>query len=336
MSITLRIEAAQYKISEYHLRRNGDKYEQYQRLATRDQRTGTPQTRLFYKMAAGPFLVKLYYRTGAFHRTDEFATVNQLPFISAHTLSTCTLTDLSFFLADAHDPVVLPSPAIGTRIAFRLVQLNEDDTRDGSNAPPRVVIKDLGSVVIGGGGPGAPTSLSALAAVDDYDFGAAFDAPQGEEAAEAADGNDRTDRNDDNKHDKKTLADVHFAPGNFISCAIMPPMANGCVVPASNIRSGRGSGIGEASNISVRPPPPPPSWNRGARGSHYSSEKDYRNGRRRRSNDGMRPSFGAGRRSDAPSDQDIWVRDGGRSGPIGGNGGGGSGWPGSRRRRNGR
>ncbi|CAK7208603.1 hypothetical protein SBRCBS47491_000147 [Sporothrix bragantina] len=50
---------------------------------------------------------------------------------------------------------------------------------------------------------------------------------------------------------EKTLADFRYVAGEFISCAILPPLANGCVTPASSARSGRGSGIGEGGTDGV-------------------------------------------------------------------------------------
>ncbi|EPE09895.1 sin3-associated polypeptide sap18 [Ophiostoma piceae UAMH 11346] len=303
------------------------------------------------RMAAGPFLVKLYYRTGAFHRTDEFSTAHQLPFVAAHTFLTCSLAELSYFLAASQDPAVLPNTAVGTRIAFRLVHVNDDDAKDDSNMVsgsiglPRITIKDIGSVVIGGGGPGAPTGTSSLEALDDYSIeGLDFDAqPEwGTADVEANTGRGYDDAEygarSSQRSDTKTLADVHFVPGDCISCAIMPPLASGCAVPAGDIRSGRGSGIGEASIASKRPPPPPRKRSEGA-GSRYYPESDYRIGKRGRNDRGGGPPYAAAvptgewRRGDALPDTGVWVRDGGRSGAPGNNDGGATGWPGSRRRR---
>ena len=288
-------------------------------------------------------------------RTDEFLTAHQLPFVAAHTFPTCSLAGLSYFLAASQDPVVLPSAAVGTCIAFRLVHVNDDGAKDDSNRAagpsglPRITIKDLGSVVIGGGGPGAPTCVSSLEALDDYSIeGLDFDAQPEWRTADGEASTDRSyndaehgarSRHGNHRNDTKTLADVHFVPGDCISCAIMPPLANGCVVSAGDIRSGRGSGIGEASIASERPPPPPRKRTEGA-GSRYYPESDYRIGKRRRNGGGGGgPPYAAAvptgewRRGDALPDTGVWVRDGGRSGASGSNGGGATGWSGSRRRR---
>ncbi|KAG7290612.1 hypothetical protein NEMBOFW57_000615 [Staphylotrichum longicolle] len=105
-------------------------------------------------------------------------------------------------------PPILPDPAIGTRLIFRHVYA---DTRARMDMPPRFVPKDLGSVVLGRGRPGA---------------GAAEGVPEHEPDDGAM-----------------TLADAKFITGDFICCAIMPPdELSGDVTPASAARMGRGTG----------------------------------------------------------------------------------------------
>ncbi|KAJ9136720.1 hypothetical protein NKR23_g9680, partial [Pleurostoma richardsiae] len=109
-----------------------------------------------------PFLLRLFYRTGAFHRPDEFSSSHLPPSIDLYAWPTCTLTELSHQLA-ASTPSLLPSPAIGTRLAFRLIYADarapapaaHSRNQQQQHHPARFVVKDLGSVVIGGGGPGA-------------------------------------------------------------------------------------------------------------------------------------------------------------------------------------
>ncbi|KAL2024411.1 hypothetical protein VTK56DRAFT_8222 [Thermocarpiscus australiensis] len=170
-----------------------------------------------------PFLVKLFYRTGAFHRPDEFSTGSLPPHLAIHTWKDCTLTELSHHILDA-SPSILPDPAIGTRLAFRLIYA---DTRARIDLPPRYVAKDLGSVVLGEGGPGAGPDEGVL--------------------------------EDDSNDGAKTLADARFMTGDYVSCAILPPNElTGDVTPASSARTGRGAGVGEARGIAPPPPPPPP------------------------------------------------------------------------------
>jgi histone deacetylase complex subunit SAP18 len=179
-------------------------------------------------------------------------------------------------------PPILPDPAIGTRLAFRLIYA---DTRARLGAPPRYVAKDLGSVVLGGGGPGAGPDQGLVE--DEPDDGA------------------------------KTLADARFITGDYISCAILPPNElTGDVVPASSARMGRGAGVGEARGSAGAPPPPPASRERdygprgGFRGRGFGAGQNGYGGRRRdrdepfmRGGGGM--PQGEWRRGDMLSEDDL-------------------------------
>ncbi|KAK4123438.1 hypothetical protein N657DRAFT_680642 [Parathielavia appendiculata] len=191
-----------------------------------------------------PFHLKLFYRTGAFHRPDEFNTsqTSLPPHLSLHTWPDCTLLELSHHLLDA-SPSILPSPAIGTRICFRLIYV---DTRASANRidrphmprpRPRYVAKDLGTVVLGRGGPGAGP-----------DEGVPDDEP-------------------DAASEDVTLADARFITGDLLSCAILPPdEVTGDVMPASSARTGRGAGVGETRVPRGGDAPPGGLRGRGLRG----------------------------------------------------------------------
>ncbi|KAJ4304360.1 hypothetical protein N0V88_001973 [Collariella sp. IMI 366227] len=103
-----------------------------------------------------PTLVKVFYRTGAFHCSR----------------TTSSTPPHRFF----------PPPAVGTRLVFRLIYA------DARATPTRFVAKDLGSVVLGRGQPGAGG-----VPVDEVN------------------------------ESMKTLADARFIPGDYISCAILRP-----------------------------------------------------------------------------------------------------------------
>ena len=203
-----------------------------------------------------PFLLKLFYRTGAFHRfvsasssvhrkekieketkagcrPDEFVSPAHLPpHIAVYTWKSCTLAELARHVAAA-SPAVLPDPAIGTRLVFRIIFA---DTRGGPDRPPRYTVKDLGSLVIGAGRP-----------VDGNGNG---DDNDGEEEN---DGDDDDDAN-------KTLHDAKFIVGDYVSCAILPPdTLTGEIAPATGARTGRGAGVGEGRSAMGVPPPPAPS-----------------------------------------------------------------------------
>lgn len=162
--------------------------------------------------------------------------------MSFHTWPSATLAELSHQLA-ASAPHLLPSPAIGTRLAFRLLYYDTRAAGDQDQGPARCVVKDLGSVVIGDGGPGISTDG------DDDDDALGAEAEDGRlqlgaTAGSAADS-------------ARSLADARFVVGDYLSCAILPPSpADGSVQPASAARAGRGYGAGQARSA-VDPGPPP-------------------------------------------------------------------------------
>lgn len=198
-----------------------------------------------------PFLLKLFYRTGAFHRLvlylllnvlrkqeshtqlhcsamklhtnithrpDEFSHHTLPPHIDIHTWPTATLAELSYHIANhsRQKPSLLPEPAVGTRIAFRLVYRDPN-----SRALHQFVVKDLGSLVLGG------EDVADLNDVDNVNIDDDLRLPESPDA-------------------HKTLSDAKFIVGDYLSCAILPPLEDGSVAPADSARSGRGSGVGEA------------------------------------------------------------------------------------------
>lgn len=181
---------------------------------------------------------------------NEFTSTSHLPlYIEIPAWRHTTLEELTLDLANSHPssssypsshpsspPSLLPFPAIGTRLVYRLIYV---DTRKDSSRP---VSKDLGSVVIGAGLPGADSAA-----------GLADDDPCYQDA-------------------QKTLGggDAKFMPGDFISCAILPPNdLDGAVEPVSAARTGRGSGIGEGRSTAASPPPP-----RGRLGGMMDRDRD--------------------------------------------------------------
>lgn len=176
------------------------------------------------------------------NRPDEFSAPGNLPHVSFHTWPSATLSELSHQLAAAA-PNLLPSPAIGTRFAFRLLYYDTRAAGDQDQGPARCVVKDLGSVVIGDGGPGISTDDGEEAGLGggDADDGRLRLGVTAGSAAEGA----------------KTLADVRFVVGDYLSCAILPPsLADGSVQPASAARAGRGYGAGQARSTADLGPPP--------------------------------------------------------------------------------
>ncbi|KAK8111520.1 uncharacterized protein PG998_007977 [Apiospora kogelbergensis] len=162
-----------------------------------------------------PFALQLFYRTGPTNslRTD-FRRISL--FIPGTPLGRVPL-------------FLLPEPAIGTRLVFRLIFA---DTRSANpsvhhfsswDGGGKFMVKELGSLVIGDGGPGLDPEDPELAKQIDPD----------------------TDAN-------KTLADARFVVGDYISVAILPSLEDGTVAPTSSARMGRGAGAGEAGRVRDR------------------------------------------------------------------------------------
>lgn len=94
----------------------------------------------------------------------------------------------------------------------------------------------MGSIVIGYGGPGA--TIHGPTTVEGED--------EREKIPAAGSGSDAAD-DDGGAAANKTLEDAKFVVGDYISCAILPPLEDtGAVAPAAGARTGRGSGVGEA------------------------------------------------------------------------------------------
>ncbi|KAF2673655.1 hypothetical protein BT63DRAFT_451712 [Microthyrium microscopicum] len=193
-----------------------------------------------------PFLLRLFYRNGSFHRPDEFAPNSSLPqHVQIYTWPTCSLKELTQLLTTAI-PSTLPSPSVGTRLCFRLMYPNTHSVGQGAG---RYLIKEVGTVVIG-----------------------SEDAQEDAPIAERLEGDP-----------EKTLRDVRFVIGDYVSCAILPPLPNGDVAPIP----ARGPG--------PRPPPTVPRGENGFGGG-------YGGGGRRGSGrfDGGRVPQGEWRRGDVP------------------------------------
>ena len=123
----------------------------------------------------------------------------------------CTLKELALLLTQAL-PSILPDPAIGTRLSFRLIYPDLHASRGGggrleTEGRGRYLSKEMGSVVIS-----APEYSNG-----DGSGGVVL---EGEDA-------------------EKTLEDARFVIGDFIDCAVFPPLSDGTVVSRGSV-SGRG------------------------------------------------------------------------------------------------
>ncbi|KAE8151725.1 Sin3 associated polypeptide p18-domain-containing protein [Aspergillus avenaceus] len=189
------------------------------------------------RQATTPFHLKLFYRANNFHHLSDFAFQpshsggpvsgpNAIrarspppPALPSHlqiyTWQSCTLRELSQLLTSAL-PSLLPDPPVGTRLCFRLIY---PDTKAaatmGPDARGRYLSKDMGSVVVG-----------------------PRDSPYPEENGDDAAPRSGPLRLQGNDADK-TLQDMRFVIGDYVDCAILPPLEDGSVAPP--ITTGRGS-----------------------------------------------------------------------------------------------
>ncbi|KAH8668314.1 Sin3 associated polypeptide p18-domain-containing protein [Xylariales sp. PMI_506] len=237
-----------------------------------------------------PFALRLFYRTGAFHRLDEFSSPTLPPYLTIHAWPSSTLLDLSHYIV-ANSPSLLPDPCIGTRLSFRLIfpdarhsntgtnnrnasgaassflhggtggSSNLNSNRSGGGMTPRFLVKDLGSIVLGDGGPGLDPADAEVPKTlhDDATTPASLDG-----------GGDA----------EKSLMSARFVVGDYVSVAILPPLSDGSIAPPGSARTGRGAGAGEAGSAVGRNPPPLLGRDRMENGHGRGPRHESRGGRR--------------------------------------------------------
>ncbi|CAI7625379.1 unnamed protein product [Penicillium bialowiezense] len=260
------------------------------------------------RQTTAPFHLKLFYRVGAYNSLSDYSipvqprrdgpvsgpnsispspTPSTLPqHLEIYTWQSCTLRELAQLLTSAL-PKLLPSPPIGTRLCFRLIY---PDARGAAMSGPHVrgeyLSRDLGSVIV------SPRTTS----------------------IHGGDEEERTGNEAD-----KPLHDERFIVGDYIECAILPPLEDGSVAPVLGGGSGpmggaRGGGRG------------------GMRAFRDNGFGGYPRGPR---GSGRGVPRGGGDRGPPIMPHGDWNRgerlpDGGRRGGGGGSGGGGGGGGGRR------
>ncbi|KAK4545232.1 hypothetical protein LTR36_003412 [Oleoguttula mirabilis] len=210
-----------------------------------------PTTRNVDRTTTAPFLLRLFWRPARALDPAEFSVAppsdttaipdyaSLLPpnirqqSVQIYTWPTCTLAELTGLLTSVLPPNVLPSPAVGTRLVYKLIFPDtRAEVREGGKG--RWVDKPLGSVVIGG--------RDADADVSNGD-GEAGDTTNGDDAAAVKGGNLLEGDAD------KTLFDARFVIGDYVACTIYPPGPDGRIAAAPPPRPPRdaygGGGRGE-------------------------------------------------------------------------------------------
>ncbi|PKY09281.1 hypothetical protein P168DRAFT_287342 [Aspergillus campestris IBT 28561] len=203
------------------------------------------------RQATTPFHLKLFYRVNNFHPLSDFsiygpssssssyggpvsgpnairarspppAAAPLPPHLQIYTWQSCTLRELSQLLTSAL-PSLLPDPPIGTRICFRLIY---PDTKAAAMAGPdargRYLSKDIGSVVVG------PRDSPYREEHGDEDENQEGGKKGGGRGPHRMQGNEAD----------KTLQEMRFVIGDYVDCAILPPLEDGSVAPP--LTTGRG------------------------------------------------------------------------------------------------
>lgn len=223
--------------------------------------------------------------------------------VQIYTWPTCTLSELTGLLTSVLPAGLLPNPAVGTRLVYKLIFPDtRAEVREGGKG--KWIDKPLGSVVIG----------AADAEV----------ANGGEEEEEGGrNGDDQaplvTTGENIEGDAEKTLGDARFVIGDYVACTIYPPGQDGRVAAAPMPRPARDTYAGGRG-------PPPPREN-GYGGNGYGGNRgggggrSYRGGYSGRGGGGGDRGGGGG--FGAPPPPGDWRR--GERPPGGGGGGYGRG-----------
>ncbi|EEH39530.1 hypothetical protein PAAG_08799 [Paracoccidioides lutzii Pb01] len=165
-----------------------------------------------------PFHLKLFYREHSFHHLSDFPIPSPpssgnvslapaplpLPHLQIYTWPSCSLRELAQLLTSCL-PSILPDPAVGTRISFRLIYPDTRTQTAAGDGRGRFLSRDMGSVIVG------PSDDAENRETDRRANGPLK--LQGDEA-------------------DKCLQDFRFVIGDYVDCAILPPLSDGSIAPA--------------------------------------------------------------------------------------------------------
>lgn len=239
------------------------------------------------RQSTTPFHLKLFYRVNNFHPLSDFAppspshsysgplsgpnsirsrspppahaSTNLPAHLQIYTWQSCTLRELSQLLTSAL-PSLLPDPAVGTRLCFRLIY---PDTKAaatmGPDARGRYLSKDMGSVVVG---PRESSYREQQQDEEDEHKDKDKDAPGDEKKAGAGARALRLQGHDADK----TLQEMRFVIGDYVDCAVLPPLEDGSVAPPLTVGRGAMSSTVGGGMRAFREPGFGRSGGRGGRG----------------------------------------------------------------------
>lgn len=273
-----------------------------------------PDTRNVDRSTTAPFLLRLFWRPSRPLEAYEFSvappsdttgvsdyssllpsTIRQQS-VQIYTWPTCTLAELTGLLTSVLPPNVLPSPAVGTRLVYKLIFPDtRAEVREGGKG--KWIDKPLGTVVIGG---------------QDADLNTDGDATNG----------DAVIKPEDLEGDaQKTLLDARFVIGDYVACTIYTPGPDGRIASLPPPRPPRDSYAGARG-------PPPMRENGGGYGRGGGGRGGYGGGYGGRGGGyAAGPPVDEWRRGERPPggapERGGWGGRGGGGGYGGGRGGGG-------------
>ncbi|KAK5726039.1 hypothetical protein LTR15_004230 [Elasticomyces elasticus] len=201
-----------------------------------------PTNRPIERETTAPFLLRLYWSQGREHVPNDFSVAppanptdvpdysSLLPqairaqSVSIYSWPDCSLAELTSLLTSVLPAGILPSPATGTRLVFKLIFPDtRAEVREGGKG--KWIDKPLGSVVVGGN---------------------------------AAHFNGHEESNGDSIKENlegdaaKTLGDARFVIGDYVACTIYPPGQDGRIAAAPPPRPPP-----RMDPYAARGPPPP-------------------------------------------------------------------------------
>lgn len=200
-----------------------------------------PTNRPVERKTTAPFLLRVFWRQNRELTPNEFsvappADTSNIPDYSSllpsnirqqsaqiYTWPDCSLSELTGLLTNVIPPGVLPKPAVGTRLVYKLIFPDtRAEIREGGRG--KWIDKPLGSVVVGGNE-------------------AQFDGDEmnGDDIRANLDG-----------ETQKTLGDARFVIGDYVACTIYPPGQDGRIAPVPPPRGPPP----RMEPYSSRPPPP--------------------------------------------------------------------------------